>query len=283
MVRNRTSPIWNLESKMSYGKILIISMLLISRAVSMSIGMANNCLEDINKRGLEDINVLQISTPFGDILTTETDDDALDYVEAMYLNGLSLDGVKIQANNTGYIIEDITVAADPSSDTTDLSGLYKRWSCSSAPLGTYFTQRQTVNKGYYLSNLTQASGCLYSSSVAIGGSVSWDTEVTQSIDKGFDGKTAHQNAKTSYGYTLKKKVSLHGKYECNVPEYEKGALFAQSTMYWADQKKQKCVRRYYGKHGCKCGDWSPKIHGVVPVSNVSPKIQCVIGSDSGCS
>ena len=280
MVSNKVSPVWNTYFNNLYGKTLIILMLLISRVVLMSIGKVNDCLEDIHKRGLDEINVVMVSTSYGDILTAETDDDALDYIEAMYLNGLSLNGVQIQANNTGYIIEDITVASDLH---TQVSGLYRRWSCSSAPLGTYFTQRETVDKGYYLSNMTKVSGCSYSlSNSALGGPMLWDTEVSQSISKGFDVKTAHQNAKLSYGYTLKKKVTLHGNYVCNVAKGESGALFSQSTMYWADQRKQKCVRRYYGKHGCKCGDWSPTMHGVVPVSNVLPTIQCVTGSDSGC-
>ncbi|KAG5420247.1 hypothetical protein I9W82_002127 [Candida metapsilosis] len=190
----------------------------------------------------------------------ENADDALNYVELLFLNGTALEGVQILCNDTKTVLEDIEVTPD-----NDVA-INKRWSCSTAPLGIKFTQRRVASSSLGFAPW-QKGDCVYNKeNKEVDRKVAWRSSTYANISHGFDYKLAQKFAASS-GIEIVKAEHQSGTQSSHIGPNDVVSIWTQATMWTCEQQTQKCVRKYYGKHGCKCSAWSSNIHGELPVKN----------------
>lgn len=132
-------PAGNNGGKLS--KLLVLFFMISNFVVGIATSNVKDALVCVGAR--EVVEPLQHVTSDGQLwYTFDKADYALDYVESLYLNGTSLNGIKIFCNDTKTALEDFVVT--PENNTS----VDKRWSCSTAPLGTHFTQRKVTASGF---------------------------------------------------------------------------------------------------------------------------------------
>lgn len=204
-------------------------------------------------------------------------DDALSYAEHLYLNGDDVSQYKAYCNDTRMNLEEFNIQQE---------GKTKRWKCSNAPLGTHFTQRRTIENGTKFSNWDQIK-CEFNNSISYKPHKAtpkpWKYSKSKKTARGFDAKSAKNLAK-SFGLNIVDKVSFNNNGEEKISCASKLNEFASTSirvpMFYAKQQTQKCVRRYYGKHGCKCGKFSKGKYGEFPVKNQRHEFRCVSQKNS---
>lgn len=221
----------------------------------------------------EDLSLLyeDVDTGVSTLRTFEQVDDALNYAQLLYYLGEDVGGMPLFVNETMTQIEDITFF--PLNTTT----LAKRWTCSNAPLGTHFTQRQVAQDGHWWGPWKKSSQCAYGGSLTL----RWETQTTKSVGGGFDLGFASGVASAHFGFQISKLVTKGGEFTCNKEGARVVSIWTQSQYYWSDQQTQRCVRKHYGSSGCHCGAWGPYIHGDVPVKS-EPNLGCSADDAAGC-
>ncbi|KAI5966077.1 hypothetical protein CANMA_003323 [Candida margitis] len=197
-------------------------------------------------------------------------DDALNYAEHLYLNGDDVSKYRAFCNDTRMSLEGFDISRE---------GKAKRWKCSNAPLGTHFTQRRTVENGTFFSKWSQVA-CEFNNSIqevphrAL--PKPWKYTKSKRADRGFNHKSCKRLAK-SFGLDAVDKVKFNNDKEgvsCASKLNEFASASIRVPMFYSKQQTQRCVRKYYGKHGCKCGHWSKIKYGEFPIKNKRPEYLC---------
>lgn len=198
-------------------------------------------------------------------------DRAIDYIKSSpHEKVASIEG-------TDFFISDVE------DKTIDGELLGKRFDEHNAPLGTWFTQWQVVDQGYWDLAWTPASGCQYTghSSEPLKFTQGWSQATNWKVDAGFLFDIAKKFA-IKIGAEVLKQFSKSESWQVTIPPNSVGQTWTQKRMVWQDQQKRRCVRRHYGPSGLKCQPWSEKIHGDLPdntayntgVSLGADKVQC---------
>lgn len=257
---------------------LLVLFFLISNFV-LGVHVSNLKEDEICVGTREVVEPLQHVTSDGQLwFTFENADLALNYVESLYLNGTNLDGVKIFCNDTKTALEDFVVTPDNNNNT----GVGKRWSCSSAPLGTHFTQRQVADSGIWYTRWARGGcGYNYNSNYEAEETVSWSTSTSVSLSADFDFGLA-ETFGAAVGVVVTRTDERSGSWDCHVGPHDVVSVWTQAPMWYSDQQTQRCVREYYGKNGCKCGAWSAYIHGDTPAKNKPINFGCSTGGAAQC-
>ena len=259
------------KGKMSLLSVMMFFLALSATVVADFVGPANSnltlFLNGNNTAGEpSECGVMHQYTPptyFNDgeseMLVFKTDDDALSYAESLYLNTSITIELPLFVKESQSLINIVNITELP---------ITKRWSCSSAPLGTHFTQKQNAQYGIWWGPWAAASPCFYtgngnggSRSIELKSCRSWSVSAGFSLDLikglGFDisADITTEDCKSD-SWTCDE-----GKWAVQV--------WKQQQYLWADQQEQRCVREYYGNNGCKCDAWGPYIHGDVPTNTIS--------------
>ncbi|KAI5960024.1 hypothetical protein KGF57_001968 [Candida theae] len=257
-------------------KMLLMMVSLISNFVA-GVATSNFEKKDVACIGARDVvDPQQHKAPDGQVWHTfEKTDHALDYIESLYLNGTLLTGVNIYCNDDQIALEDIEVTPDDNVDVT------KRWSCSSAPLGTKFTQRRVVGNDTWWTPWVKGDCAYNKDDKEVKKTITWKNSVTANISHGFDYKLAQKYA-ASVGIKIAKSVKRKGSQVENIGANDVLSIWSQVPVYHCEQQTQKCVRKSYAKHGCKCGHWSDKITGDLPIKTDIVNLGLSSGADAQC-
>lgn len=256
----------NLIDKLNLTKVLIILGLFIDLVFAVSLNPRCSTKRD------DDFKFELFQSDGGEVVHNFAfTDDALDYAEHLYLNGDDVTQYKAYCNDTRINLEEFDIFQE---------GWAKRWKCSNAPLGTRFTQRRTVQHGKKFSEWDQVK-CEFNNSISSkplrATPKPWKYSKFKKVAKGFNVGSAKKLANSS-GLSIVDKVSFNNDKE-GVSCASKLGEFASSSirvpMFYAKQQTQKCVRKKYGKHGCKCSKWSKVKYGEFPVKNEAPEYRCL--------
>lgn len=201
----------------------------------------------------------------------ESIDRAIDYIR-------STPEVEVAPiEGTDYFISDVE------DNSIDPESMVKRFDERNAPLGTWFTQWQVAQQGYWTLPWTPASGCQYTgfSSEPLKFTQGWSQSTNWKVDAGFLFDIAKKFA-INIGAEVLKHYGKSESWQVTIPPNSVGQTWTQKRMVWQDQQKRRCVRRHYGSNGLKCLPWSEYIHGDLPdnspyntgVSLGADKVQC---------
>lgn len=255
-------------------KFLVLFFMISNFVVGIATSNLKDALVCVGAR--EVVEPLQHVTSDGQLwYTFDKADYALDYVESLYLNGTSLNGIKIFCNDTQTVLENIDVIPDNDADVN------KRWSCSTAPLGTRFTQRKVVASGFWYTPWEKGDCSFNKDNKEVKRAVSWQSSTNANLSHGFDFNLAVKFA-GSVGVKVTKTDKRSGSLVSHIGANDAVSIWTQAPMWYCEQQTQKCVRKYYGKHGCKCSAWSTNIHGDIPAKNKPINFGFSSGTDAQC-
>ncbi|KAI5970819.1 hypothetical protein CANMA_000107 [Candida margitis] len=221
---------------------LMVLLFMISNFVA---GIATSNLKDnlVCVGAREVVEPLQHVTSDGQLwYTFDKEDYALDYVESLYLNGTSL---------------------------------------RDAPLGTHFTQRRVADSEIRYTGWTKGECNFNKDNKEVKKEFIWQSSTNANLSHGFDFKLALKFA-SSMGVKIAKSDNRSRSSASNIGANDVVSIWTQAPMWYCEQQTQKYVRKYYGKHGCKCSAWSANIHGDIPAINKQVNLGFNSGTDAQC-